>query len=216
MNKAKFLTFIINFLLTFIYYPIMMAMSRQRSFLTLRKGVNMDTQATKKLVRFGKVLNIVGKVLAVVCFLAALLSLCLVIVAIVLPEGLVINVLDAIDVSSVFAVFQPGTVLADLVPSATVIGLKLAVVLATAKAFVYFLVSSIILFILSAVFKSSATRNSPFLPENVKRLKVVGLILIVVSLFLGLANLIFAFCVLALAFIFQYGMQLQQQADETL
>jgi hypothetical protein len=181
-----------------------------------RKGYVMDTKTSDKLVRFGRTLDIVGKILAVFCLLAAMGSLGCLIVVLVLPEGFVLGLFDSVDISRAFSVFQPGTVLRDLVPSAAVYGVKIAAIWGTFKAFLYCLISAIILFSLSAVFNSTASKRSPFLPENVKRLKIVGVILIVTSLFLGLDNLIFAFCVLALAFMFQYGTELQQQADETL
>jgi len=176
----------------------------------------MDVKSTDRLTRFGKVLNVIGIILAVFCLLATLSSFVVLIIVIVLPEGMVLNFFDSVDISSVFSVFQPGTVLKDLVPSVAVFGLKLAVVWAAIKSFIYYLICTIILFILSSLFRATAINHSPFLPKNVKRLKVIGVILIITSIFLGPANLIFALCLLALAFIFQYGTELQQQADETL
>ena len=176
----------------------------------------MDTtQTSDKLVRFGRVLDIVGKVFAVLCILAGVSCFFLAILVLLLPQDLLFNAMSTVELTSGFFVFQTGTVLSDLVPHAALIGVKLAMIFALLGGLVYCAASAIILFILSAIFKSTAARRSPFLPENVKRLKIIGIILIVASLFLGLDNLIFAFCVLALAFVFQYGTELQQQADET-
>jgi len=107
-------------------------------------------------------------------------------------------------------------VLGNLIPAGAIIGAKLMLILGSLGAMLYFLVSAIILFILSALFKSTAAARSPFLAENVKRLKVIGAILIAAALLLGFENLIYAFIILALAYVFQYGTELQQQADETL
>ena len=176
----------------------------------------MDTQTSDKLVRFGKVLNIVGIVLAVICLMAALTFLCLAIMVAVIPEDLIFGVLSRFELDSAFLAFQTGTALGDLVPLTALIGIKLTALFILLRSFVYALISAIILFILSGVFKSTVAHRSPFLPENVKRLKTIGIILIVAAVVIGWQTLIFAFCLLALAFIFQYGTELQQQADETL
>jgi len=176
----------------------------------------MDTQISNKLVRFGKVLNVVGIVLAVVCLIGALSALCGAIVVLVIPEDLIFSFLSAIKIDSSFYVFQTGTVLSDLIPLTALVGIKLTALFFLLRGFIYCTISAIILFILSALFKSTVAHRSPFLPENVKRLKVIGIILIVSAVIIGWQTLIFAFCLLALAFVFQYGTELQQQADETL
>jgi len=176
----------------------------------------MNTQTTNRLVRFGKVLNVVGIVLAVICLMAAVSALSLAIVVAFIPEDLIFQFLSAIRLDSAFAVFQAGTVLGDLVPLTALIGVKVYSLFILLKSFAYATISAIILFILSSLFKSTVAHRSPFLPENVKRLKIIGIILIVASVLIGWQTLIFAFSLLALAFIFQYGTELQQQADETL
>jgi len=176
----------------------------------------MNTQTSDKLVRFGKVLNVVGIVLAILCLLAALSSLTGIIIVALIPEDLIFGALTSLRLDTSFSVFQVGTTLSDLVPLTALVGIKLTLIFVLLTSFVYSVVSAIILFILSKVFKSTVAHRSPFLPENVKRLKIIGVILIVATLFLGWQALIFAFCLLAFAFVFQYGTELQQQADETL
>lgn len=173
-------------------------------------------EVSDKLVRFGKVLNVVGKVLAALCLLGALGALITAIVVILIPEETISQFLKQIELTSDIGLFVPGTTLGSFLPVAAMKGIKLGLVFAIMTAFLYCVVGAIVLFILSALFNSTATKGSPFLPENVKRLKIIGVVLIVVSLLLGLQNLIFAFCFLALAYVFQYGTALQQQADETL
>jgi uncharacterized protein YacL len=95
-------------------------------------------------------------------------------------------------------------------------GLRAITIIALAAGCVYSILSAIILFILSSLFKTTARDKTPFVEENVKRLKKIGILLIVGSLLLGLTNLIFAFAVFALAYVFQYGTELQRAADETL
>jgi len=176
----------------------------------------MNTQTTDKLVRFGKVLNVVGTVLAVFCLLAAVSALSLAVVVAFIPEDLIFNFLNYVRLDTAFSVFQVGTALGDLIPLTALISVKLFALFLSLKSFAFATISAIILFILSALFKSTVAHRSPFLPENVKRLKIIGIILIVATLIIGWQTLIFAFCLLALAFIFQYGTELQQQADETL
>jgi len=176
----------------------------------------MNTQTTDKLVRFGKVLNVVGIVLAVICLMAAISALVLAIVVALIPEDLVFGFLSAVKLDTAFAAFQAGTVLGDLIPLTALVGIKFTIVFLLLRSFFYATISAIILFILSSLFKSTVAHRSPFLPENVKRLKIIGIILIVSAVIIGWQTLIFAFCLLALAFIFQYGTELQQQADETL
>jgi len=176
----------------------------------------MNTQTPERLVRFGKVLNVIGIIFACLCIMAGLFFLVAAIVVLLLPEGALNSFLDSIQLGSALSVLQPGTVLSDILPPTLIAGIKYTTAAALLGGLLYAVASAAILFILSSVFRSTAVKGSPFLPENVKRLKIVGVILIVASVCLGLGNLIFAFCVLALAFIFQYGMELQQQADETL
>ena len=176
----------------------------------------MDTQISDKMVRFGRVLNVVGLVFAVICLVAAAFSLLFAIIVALMPEEALFNLMGRLELTSGFFVFQTGTVLADLVPLTALIGIKVAIVFAFLGGFFYAVASAVILFIISSIFRSTVARKSPFLPENVKRLKIVGIILIIAAVFLGWETLIFAFCMLALAFIFQYGTELQQQADETL
>ena len=176
----------------------------------------METSTSDRLVRFGKVLNVVGIILAILCLLSAVSSLTGIIFVALLPEDRVYSIFSTIQLTSSFSVFQTGTMLSDLVPLTALVGFKLFIIFILLSCFFYSIVSAIILFILSKVFKSTVAHRSPFLPENVKRLKIIGVILIVATLFFGWQSLIFAFCLLALAFVFQYGTELQQQADETL
>ena len=176
----------------------------------------MDTQTSDKLVRFGKVLNVVGIVLAVICLIAAAISLLGIVLVALIPEDAIFGFFNTVQLSSTFSVFQAGTVLSELVPLTALVGLKLTIIFILLTSLTYSIVSAIILFILSKVSRSTVTHRSPFLPENVKRLKIIGVILIIATLFLGWQSLIFAFCLLAFAFVFQYGTELQQQADETL
>jgi hypothetical protein len=181
---------------------------------TNRKETLVET--SEKLVRFGRVLDVVGKVLAGICLLAAFCMLILVVILLLIPEETIYELLSSFRLTSNLGIFQAGTSLGDFITSATLTGIKITLIIAVLGAFAYSVLSGIILFIVSAVFKSTATKHSPFLPENVKRLKIVGVILIVATLLLGWTSLIPAFCILALAYVFQYGTELQRQADETL
>ena len=176
----------------------------------------MNTQTSDRLVRFGKVLNVVGIILAVISLMAAVSTLSLAIIVSVIPEDLIFGFLSAVRLDSAFAAFQAGTVLGDLIPLTALIGIKVTAIIILLRSFAYATISAIVLFILSSIFRSTVAHRSPFLPENVKRLKIVGVILIVSAVIIGWQTIIFAFCLLALAFIFQYGTELQQQADETL
>jgi hypothetical protein len=188
----------------------------------------MDIQISDKLARFGRTLGIVGKVLAVVCILGAIASLCFAIMTAFLAEDFALGVITSIGIPLDALTNSGGTIaiqagessfsirLGDFIPPALVTGLKVVVVSAAFASFLYCLVSAIILFVLSAMFKATAIHKTPFLDENVRRLKIIGVVLIVISLPLGLHNLILAFCIFAFAYVVQYGTELQQQADETL
>jgi hypothetical protein len=178
------------------------------------KGEKMET--SDKLVRYGRVLNVVGKILAAVCLVGAASALTATFVALALPERLANEIIGSMEITSSIGIFKAGATLGDLIPQAAFFGLKLALVFFALGAFFYCAIAAAVLFIISSIFNSTAAKRSPFLAENVRRLKVIGIILIVASLLLGLQSLIFAFCILALAYVFQYGMELQQQADETL
>jgi hypothetical protein len=181
-----------------------------------KKGVLMDTRISDKLVRFGRALDIVGKILAIICILGAVLALFTAILAAALPENAIMGILGSIEVTSDVLDLAANTRLGDFIAPAALISLKVLTVIFSASICIYCLLSAIILFILSSVFKATAVHRTPFLQENVKRLKIIGVILFIASFILGLTNLIFAFCVLAFAYVFQYGTELQQQADETL
>ncbi|MDR1713343.1 MAG: hypothetical protein LBR39_04240 [Coriobacteriales bacterium] len=188
----------------------------------------MDTRINDRLARSGRVLDIIGKVLAILCIIGAVAALFTAIAVAVLPEDLITGALAHIPladadltvksggIESDILTFPEGAVLADYIPVAAVLAVKVSLIAACAAVCIYCLIGAIILFILSAVFKATAINRTPFVPENVKRLKIIGIILIVVSILLGLTNLVFAFCVFALAYVFEYGAELQKQADETL
>jgi hypothetical protein len=173
-------------------------------------------EASEKLVRFGRILNVVGKVLAAICLLAAFGMLILAVVILLIPEEMLHELLSSLKLTSNLGIIQAGSSLGDLITSAALTGIKITLIVSMLGSLLYCVLSAIILFIVSAVFKSTATMRSPFLPENVKRLKIIGVILIVATVLLGWSSLIPAFCMLALAYVFQYGTELQRQADETL
>jgi len=162
----------------------------------------MDTRISDKLARSGKVLDIFSKVLAVICVLGAASTLLVaVIIAFWWPLNIVMNI----------HAMSPSTFDSAIVPNLKIFGIMSALGLC-----LYCVLCAIVLLTLSAVFKAIAVQKTPFLPENVKRLKVIGIIMIIASLTVGMLNIIFAFCVFALAYVFQYGTELQQQVDETL
>jgi hypothetical protein len=188
----------------------------------------MDIQISDKLARFGRVLGIVGTVLAIICVLGAVVSLFFAIVVASLSEDFALSIitaigipLDAITNAGGAASFSIGDSsysirIGEFIPPALITSLKVALIIAALAGCLYCLVSAIILFVLSAMFKATAINKTPFLAENVKRLKIIGVVLIIISLPLGLHNLILAFCIFAFAYVVQYGTELQQQADETL
>lgn len=165
-------------------------------------------EASDKLVRFARVLNIVGKVLAAICIFAATCVLVATIGVALIPQDALYDFFTQIELAADLGFLVPGTLLSDIIPAMAMRGIKAAILSWLISILIYCIICAVILFIVSAVFKSTAAKRSPFLPENVKRLKIIGVILIVISIFLGLQNLIFAFCLLAFAFIFQYGTEL--------
>jgi hypothetical protein len=178
----------------------------------------MEEKTVRRLARSGKVLDVIGKVLAGFCIAVAVLSLLCALLAAMVPEDIIRNVIDMLNISirSDLLILDTGITLGSLLSTATAFSLRFFVIIPALSLCAYSVVSAIILFILSAIFKATAVNKTPFMPENVKRLRIIGIVLIIISIFFGLTNLIFAFCVFALAFVFQYGVELQKQADETL
>lgn len=99
--------------------------------------------------------------------------------------------------------------------------------------------TSVVLLLLERVMGSAADNKTPFIPENVRRIKAVSLLVAVSSVLppikdsmldvlnRGFANadlrfgvevslLVFAFVVWCLSIIFEYGVTLQSREDETL
>jgi hypothetical protein len=184
--------------------------------MAFRKGILMTSQISDRLARFGRVLNIVAKVLVVLCIISAVFALFAAIAVAAIPEGLIVSALGDIHITSDLFNFAASAQLGDYLLPSAIGGAKIVAIFALARVCVYCILSAIILFILSAFFRATAVQKTPFLEENVRRLKIIGVILIVASLVLGLNNLIIAFAVLALAYVFQYGAELQRSADETL
>ncbi|MCL1890649.1 MAG: hypothetical protein FWG00_01270 [Coriobacteriia bacterium] len=179
----------------------------------------MDTRISENLARSSRVLDIIGKVLAIICIVSAVFTLFGAIAILAIPNDLIINLLNQIPITPVTSdviSIPAGTVLGDYITLSTGSALKVALIVAAGALCVYCLLSAGLLFVVSGVFKATAVNKTPFVAENVKRLKIIGIIMIVASLVLGLTNLVFAFCVFALAYVVQYGVELQQQADETL
>ncbi|MCL2632157.1 MAG: hypothetical protein FWD45_03600 [Coriobacteriia bacterium] len=176
----------------------------------------MDTRISDKLARSGHTLDVISKVLAVLCIVAAVLSFIGAIAILLLPDDLILRVLSIIPVANRMFNAADGITIAGFVSTAAMIALKFVVLAATIGFCVYCLLGAFVLYILSSIFKATAVHRTPFLQENVKRLKAVGIIMIFASIVLGLHNFIFAFCVFALAYVIQYGVELQQQSDETL
>ena len=102
---------------------------------------------------------------------------------------------------------------------------------------VYAIIITATLHYLGAVFKSTCNEGSPFDPNNVKRLKRAAISIVLLSVIpaivevateslmgtLGLISLhvdvvyiALAFFFFCLAYIFEYGAELQKQSDETL
>jgi len=173
----------------------------------------MDTRISDKLVRSGKTLDVIGKVLAILCIVAAFMALVAIPVAVLLPEDIVFRIMGYFpSMARIFGEMSLGTWI-----STTVVATLKGLFIVSAVGFIFYCgLCAVVLFILSAVFKATAVHRTPFLSQNVKRLRIIGIILIVASVALGLTNLIFAFCVFALAYVLQYGVELQQQSDETL
>jgi len=94
-----------------------------------------------------------------------------------------------------------------------------------------------ILYITSYMFKDISSKDSPFTRKIANRLRVISILIIALSIvvqplialltiiffpdvnfqiFIRLEYLIFAAVFICLAFIFEYGAELQQQSDETL
>ena len=170
----------------------------------------MNTQISEKLARFGRILDVIGKVLAVLCFVAALLALIGIFTVVLVPDDIFLRFLSLFNIKS-------SILDTDTTPFvAAVISVKVGAILALIGWFFRSLFYATVLLVLSAVFKSTAINKTPFTSDNAKRLKIIGIILIVASIPFGLGNLVFAFCVFAFAYVIQYGAELQQQADETL
>ncbi|MCL2634252.1 MAG: DUF2975 domain-containing protein [Oscillospiraceae bacterium] len=94
-----------------------------------------------------------------------------------------------------------------------------------------------ILYIASYLFRDISREDSPFTKKNVKKLKIISVLMLALSvvvqplsalinliilpdvnihIFLRLEQLIFSAVFICLALIFEYGAELQQQSDETL
>ena len=176
----------------------------------------MYSQVSDKLARSGRVLDVIGKVLAVFCIITAVVTVFGTIILALLPEDIVMQILSFIPFTSRIDGALGDAGLLSSITTAIVASVKAIAIFSAIGFFAYCLLSAAILFILCAVFKATAVHRTPFLPENVKRLKIIGIIMIIASLALGFHNLIFAFCVFGLAYVVQYGAELQQQSDETL
>jgi len=174
------------------------------------KGTDMNTQISNKLARFGRVLNVIGKIFAILCFIAAGIALIAMIVVALTPDDFILQTLNMlrIDASNTFI---NGNAF-----GLAVAGVKIGAIFALVKLLVEALFYAAVLLVLSLVFKSTAVNKTPFSMQNAKRLKIIGIILIIISIPFGLGNLVFAFCVFAFAYVLQYGAELQILADETL
>ena len=112
-----------------------------------------------------------------------------------------------------------------------------ATILVLSSSIVYAFIITVTLHYLGAVFKSTGNEGSPFDPENVKLLKKAAIsivllsvipIIVEVAVAVTLGTLRFnsmqvdviyialAFFFFCLAYIFEYGAELQKQSDETL
>ena len=169
----------------------------------------MDTRISSNLARFGKALDVIGKVLAAICFVAAGLTMLTIVIVIFIPDDIILRFLSTFNSGG-----RPIEVVFPFVIA--VVSAKLGVILTLIVGAVRAIVYAVILLSLSALFKSIAVKQTPFTPQIAKSLKVIGIVLIIVSIPLGLGNLVFAFCVFAFAYVIQYGCELQLLSDETL
>lgn len=173
----------------------------------------MVTAISEKLSRFGKVLNIITIILAIICIIIAVCALISIFIVAILPYDLVLSL---INIESDFFNLPAGSDLQDFILPTAVSGLKLFGIIACASTCITAIFYAVIMFMISKFFKSTEIHNTPFLEENVKRLKIIGVIMIVGALIIGWNSLIAAFAIFVFAYVFQYGTELQQQYDETL
>ena len=170
----------------------------------------MKAHISDRLARSGRVLDVIGKVLAVICFITAALALFGAIAVAIIPDDVVVRILNLFNIENSASQTNTSPFILG------VVGAKIGAILGLAGWAVHSLINATILLLLSSVFKSTAVDKTPFTLENAKRLKIIAIILIVASIPFGLGNLVFAFCVFVFAYVLQYGAELQQQADETL
>lgn len=77
--------------------------------------------------------------------------------------------------------------------------------------------SQALLYLTSSLFRRIRTSETPFTPEVIKKLKTMGIMLgVIIAVDNGYMGVVIGFVVYAIALIFQYGGELQQQVDETL
>jgi hypothetical protein len=176
----------------------------------------MVTAISEKLSRFGKVLNIITKILAIVCIVIAICALIATFIVAILPYDLVISLLGSLNITSNILNIPADLDLQDFILPTAIGALRLFAIIACASTCLTAIFYAVIMFIISNFFKSTAIHNTPFLEENVKRLKITGIIMIVGALIIGWNSLIAAFAIFVFAYVFQYGTELQQQYDETL
>ncbi|MDR1775840.1 MAG: DUF2975 domain-containing protein [Actinomycetes bacterium] len=192
----------------------------------------MTTSASAlKLRRFGKGLGIATKVLSIISFVVAGILLVSLIFALVVPWDTVVMNVGEVTVN----VHGMVTQLTD--QASTDVNVRAIALSAISLGIIDGVFFGFIMGILSRLFKDTAAHETPFLSTNVRRLKSVGWLLIANSFAMGIATaivevlthpvtsafdtgnggyLITGLVIFALAYVFQYGCELQQAADETL
>ena len=182
------------------------------------------------LIKLAKVAYIIAKVIRIMIFVA-IVAMIVALVFIVVNKG------QGIGAGGIFS-GATGEVMVNLgvITSDIEIGVAEMACLFSSS-IVTAIIIAVILFFLGLIFKSIKNEGSPFNFENIKRLKKAGcsiallsiipsIIGVLMGVILGatgfirmqvdLPYIVLAFFFFCLAYIFEYGAELQTQSDETL
>lgn len=158
-------------------------------------------ELTEKIAHQSKVILILAKVARIILYVMAGLT-------VTLLASSFLNLPDPL-----FTLFGVPVKLYDLTGGQTLKAAQVEML----QALIQIGLAEALLYLVSDLFRHIQSSATPFTDAAVKKLKAMGIMLgVVVFIDNGYLGVVVAFIGYALALIFQYGSELQRQADETL
>ena len=167
--------------------------------------MNKETKLAQ-LKSTSKVFAVIAKVLEIVCYVGA--GIC--------GAGIIATATEAFSLGFKFVEVGPEDKIFSMLSEN--METKTALIIFMALLIVFLLLAAFLIRKVGSLFRNINENYSPFVPENVKLIKVIAIIFAVITFIeVGIFPAVFTgFLIWSIALLFDYGCELQNESDEIL